>query len=238
MTGPISKPPYSKNNPENKPKLAKKAKSSSGIAIPTWPTLGDKTEEALFLAVGRAISEWEKADSVLGVLFSGLVSTHGPHSKEAVYSYTAIRTFEGRLALVRAASEAYFYSRIDTKLKAEIEKVLGDTQALCGYRNNIAHGVAGAFFKREDFEREFIDLIKEAGGYEPWIAGRTFCWMPGWLAEKRSFVGMPSYCYTAEIINKFSSLFSNITISLSEVARKVRVLNDAYTGKFLESLPE
>jgi len=71
-----------------------------------WPTEGDANQDVLYAAIGRTLSEWERHEAALSYVFAGL--TASPHSIIVRRAYSAIRMFEGRADMLRAASQAYF----------------------------------------------------------------------------------------------------------------------------------
>lgn len=72
-----------------------------------WPLFGDADMNELYAAVGRALSQWERYEGHLALLFSAFVT--GMETDIARRAYCAVRTFEGRTDMLRAAAEAFFY---------------------------------------------------------------------------------------------------------------------------------
>ena len=71
-----------------------------------WPTIGDRELDITYAAVGRALSSWERFEGILSLLFSAFVVNM--EREGARRAYSAVRTFEGRAEMLKAASEAYF----------------------------------------------------------------------------------------------------------------------------------
>jgi hypothetical protein len=78
-----------------------------------WPSRGDLSQNHLYASIGRALSESERAEASLTFVFSSF--TLSPESKIVRRAYSAVRTFEGRAEMLRAASEAYFSTHPDTR---------------------------------------------------------------------------------------------------------------------------
>ena len=73
-----------------------------------WPKEGDKDIATLYASIGRALSQWERFDGTLSLLFATMVAGEGTLAARRAYS--AVRTFEGRMEMLRAASEVVLLS--------------------------------------------------------------------------------------------------------------------------------
>lgn len=108
-----------------------------------WPKRGSGSLSKLYAAVGAALSEWERFEDELSRIFAALVSD--PMSLPAQRAYNAVRTFEGRAEMLRAASEAYFVLWPNSSLQVSLKGLLRDAICYSQRRNDIAHGVVSYF---------------------------------------------------------------------------------------------
>src|SRR4051794_23508023 len=108
-----------------------------------WPAVGDANVDDLYASIGRTLSEWERYNGNLSLLFAAFIS--GPLEDAARRSYAAVRTFEGRLEMLRAASEAYFAVMPNGDLLEDFKDILRAGSKFAERRNEIAHGTVAHF---------------------------------------------------------------------------------------------
>src|SRR5438552_17358888 len=104
-----------------------------------WPVNGDADINKTYASVGLFLSQWERYEGVLSLLFSAFVSRS--QNKAARRAYVAVRTFEGRAEMLRAASSAYFDEHPDEKLQEAFKTVVKEATCFCPRRNDVAYGV-------------------------------------------------------------------------------------------------
>lgn len=113
-----------------------------------FPSEGSRNDDAIYAAVGRALSSWEVIEFWLSRLFGLFVSAG--REEPAIRGYGAVHGFEARLTMVKAAGEAYFHVAAQTKfgchldfapLKAEFKALRSLAKNYSPRRNEIAHGV-------------------------------------------------------------------------------------------------
>ena len=109
-----------------------------------WPKMGDPTVEIIYEAVGRALSSWEIYEGLQSVLFSAFV-TPNFQTKAAMRAYSAVRTFEGRNEMLRAASQAYFHEQPEVELQDEFKSILSTAASFSPRRNEITHASVNTF---------------------------------------------------------------------------------------------
>jgi hypothetical protein len=171
---------------------------------PLWPSKGDDNMDTLYAAVGRALSQWERYEAHLAMLFSALVT--GMETDIARRAYCAVRTFEGRAEMLRAASEAYFFTYPDTGLQERFKVVIKEAKLFSERRNEITHAVLDHWQPNPPV----YPLLQEPSwGLFPTAA--TF--------KNRSFEkNSPEYCYTSVEINRLYDEFNRLTGEPASIA--------------------
>jgi hypothetical protein len=160
-----------------------------------WAVAGDTDASILYAAVGRALSQWERLEAQLSLLFSAFVSGH--NSEAARRAYVAVRTFEGRAEMLRAVSETWFDSHPNAELLDDFKKVLSGISSFAPNRNDIAHGV--------------VDFWTPSGAPADFETP-NFGWAlyPSYASFKdRDVRNVPKYCYTSAEIGHFEKEFRN-----------------------------
>ncbi|MEH2471913.1 hypothetical protein V1281_006899 [Nitrobacteraceae bacterium AZCC 2161] len=154
-----------------------------------WPKIGDPTVEVIYEAVGRALSSWEIYEGLQSVLFSAFV-TPNLQTKAAMRAYSAVRTFEGRNEMLRAASQAYFHEQPETELQDAFKGVLSTAASFSPRRNEITHASVNTFTTDEG------------------SATDTFALYPAYASfRERDMKNIPTYCMTKAEIDYFSAHF-------------------------------
>jgi hypothetical protein len=154
-----------------------------------WPVSGESTCEAIFTAVGRALTEWESHEGALSVLFAVLVSPI-LKTKAGMRAYSAVRTFEGRAEMLRAASLASFDSDPDEGHQTEFKRILARSLSFSPRRNEITHASVLRFGSTDD---------------------ETYALYPAYASfRERDLNNNPSYCMTAKEINYFADHFKSL----------------------------
>ena len=193
--------------------------------------IGAANQDEIYTAVGRALDRWERTDSSFSTLFSVLVAPRELLSQEASYVYSAVRAFEGRLSLVQAAGEAYFIESPELDLKRDFWTVCGRAKRLCGFRNNIAHGVVDIYRPHRYWEIGAFNYVAEVGGFDKWAENSTSVWMPSFISDKRPYQGRPLYCYTPKEIDRFAALFEAMTEQVNNLSLRINSRSVALYGK-------
>jgi len=149
---------------------------------PPWPSKGDRSQRKLYEAIGRALSQWERYEGVLSLVFSNLVASDCPTIARRAYS--AVRTFEGRSDMLSAASFAYFSEWPDEKLLIAFKGVLRAAKSFNLRRIDLAHGAVDYYFPNP----------RPA----TWRPGNSYALYPSYANFKdRDVKDVPSYCYTS-----------------------------------------
>ena len=128
--------------PPRKPKPPKPATPPKvNIWDPPHATQGDTTENEIFEAVGRAITDWEFVEEELARIFAALVGTVGhPRPGPAVRAYGSIIGFKARADMIQAAGNTFFQSRHAPQLQAKFNELMAETLNWSNRRNDIVHG--------------------------------------------------------------------------------------------------
>jgi hypothetical protein len=81
--------------------------------------MGDRNENDLLNAVGRALTEWENIESACARLFAVFVSPHQQrlHQAPAIRAYGCVVSVKTRCEMLRVAAEAYFETRPKHKVQ-------------------------------------------------------------------------------------------------------------------------
>lgn len=174
-----------------------------------WPESGDRNQEKLYAAVGRAISEWERYEAMLAFLFANFLGSHLLLAGRRAYS--AVRTFEGRTAMLRAASEAYFYGAPHPELLAKFKTLLTHATKFSEIRNEIVHGV--------------VDHYRpEPPAPEPRPALNAYALFPAYASVKdRDPDSVPGYCYTSVELEYFRQEFFKLRNPAHTLAAEISV---------------
>jgi hypothetical protein len=167
--------------------------------VTPWPEEGNATEDELFLAVGRALSNWELVENAIAGLFTVVTvgSYHAP-TAPAIRAYSAVTNASNRIQMVRAALESWPYVWKDCPCGANALKILNECAQWTGRRNEIAHGIVD----------RLMDAQKNA-----WFLFPSF-----YNAKKRRLGERPAYRYTSANIDYYSNCFVELHNRLNEIS--------------------
>jgi len=164
-----------------------------------WPEEGNSGHDELFLAVGRALSNWELVESAIAGLFTIVTvgSYHAP-TAPAIRAYSTVTSATNRIQMVRAALESWLYVWKDCPGGSNALNILKECGEWAARRNEIAHGIVD----------RLIDAPKNA-----WFLFPSF-----YNARKRQLGDRPAYRYTAANIDYYSDCFVTLHNRLNEVS--------------------
>ena len=150
---------------------------------------GDSDKKEIWAAVGRALTSWGEYENQLGRLFNVLLTADFP-SPQARRAFGAIRTFDGRLELLRGASEGFFHYRKGTPdEQKKFKDIFKDGKSAVERRNDIAHGMVMPF----DW---------------PPSSDNGFCLYPSYYdRQKRDLNDLPAFCWNSKSINEIADNF-------------------------------
>jgi hypothetical protein len=172
--------------------------------IPSTPATGDTHEDAISLAVGRALTSWEFVEEELAQIFAILVNADMSDLERApaVRAYGSIMTARGRAEMLEAAGIAYFYNNPKDQVESEFSSVLQHYRGFSARRNDIAHGRVGQ------------DSQNPAQGWYLY---------PGLYNSKKYPIGgqPPKYLYSSNEINRFNEGFQKLCYDVVDLATKL-----------------
>lgn len=130
-----------KQTKARKPRPPPTPKTPRPWDAPPPPEKGDEDSDVLYAAIGRALSEWEHLEEELARIFSSLVV--GGEGTAAERSYGAVATFRGRMDMIEAAAEAFFFLYPDDRssLGNDLHVLITSARSFGARRNEIAHGI-------------------------------------------------------------------------------------------------
>lgn len=187
-----------------------------------WPERGDDKPHEIWTSVGYALTRWEELEWMLARMFDTLVESP-PNNVAAIRAYGAVRTFEGRHAMLRQAAQAFFMKYEAPTIEKDFNRLLGSTLQFAARRNDIAHGlVAGT-------------LVAEHTGQNI---------LPGWVlypshanTKDKNKMNAPLYAYTYAGINRYAADFLALYKEANAVhTRIVQMLHPDY--EYPENAPD
>lgn len=179
--------------------------------VPAWPESAPDSREAIFMAVGKCLSQWEQVEDRIAALFAvltGSASYFDFDISPAVRAYGAVIGFQARTKMVQAAGKAFFHCYPETELETRFKILMDRSNGWSGRRNDVAHGSVG-------------HLLQPRG----WILG------PGEFNSRKVHLteGM-SYAYTASTIDTFTVAFEVLDDDASTYFVDLRDWHVALTG--------
>jgi hypothetical protein len=105
---------------------------------------GDPSGDAIYRAVGLALSRWEEAENVLAHIFGIMSECQTATSQMAAQrAFGSIETSTGRRKMLAAVAEVYFgHSWTEKAVKGPFNHLIEAFAAASGRRDDIAHGIA------------------------------------------------------------------------------------------------
>jgi hypothetical protein len=171
---------------------SRSSSTSSRWVDPPLPELGDQDEKEVWAAVGQALSAWAGLEQEFGRLFAAFV-TPDRWLPQIERAYGAIRTFEARQDMVRAAAEAYF-ANFDLDFDQggkEFRDIMKEVKEACRVRNNIAHGHVNLYPNKPD--------------------NIEYCLFPSYFdTPRRDKDNVAKFVYNSEIISIFGMQFTEL----------------------------
>ena len=164
--------------------------------IPPLAEIGDMDANSIFVAVGRALTEWEHVESALGQLFAFLVGAQVsyPNNEPAMRAYGLVVSFQGRASMLEEAAEGHFHSHPDLLLADRFHRIVAvECRKFSARRNDIAHGRTQKAWQMDGKTGHFL--------------------MPGYHSSKGWKVGenpAPKYLYASKEIDNFRVQFEDL----------------------------
>ena len=121
-------------------------KGSKPWDMPSLPKRGDRLRDDTFIAVGRALSQWEHFEGEIGLIY-GILAGPLRETSPAIRAYGSVSSFSTRIDMINEASKAFFL-RINPSIENEIKRLLDDAKQFATRRNEIAHGIVQPYYSR------------------------------------------------------------------------------------------
>lgn len=164
------------------------------------PVEGDEDEDAIFLSVGKALSQWERLEHQMSNIFAAIVSKNADNP--ARWAYGAVVASGTRADMLKGAAYIYFFPLMRTanekkrgefeELQKQLDGLVDEVGKFAARRNNIAHGVVSPYFP-------------------PTTGKAGFCLVPPLYATKH-YKARPVYPYafTSKMIDEYASHFTRL----------------------------
>ena len=178
-----------------------------------WPKSGTPNIDVVYAEVGHALSTWERYEFTLAILYAAFVADEDYLG--ARRSYAAIRTFEGRADMLRAASTAFFERKPHPQAQESFKAVLTAATSFSPRRNDIAHGHVFIYYPTPDL----TDVVLKPESYALYPSQASF--------RERDTRNQPTYCMAHPELNYFSEQFLKLqrpAAVLTQAIRKFRKL--------------
>jgi hypothetical protein len=177
--------------------------------------MGDSREDAIFSAVGQALTEWEVLENACAQLFAVLVSANHKRAylAPAIRAYGTISSAVTRQQMLVKAGEAYFSSRKGKaqRHEAEFTELMKAYSNFAGRRNEIAHGLVQRVF-----------LTKR--GIRPAAIGRYLT--PSFYNPKKFKNGQLSYLYTSSDLIFYRQEFTKLALRVGGLKERMQSKKD------------
>jgi hypothetical protein len=179
--------------------------------LPRAP-FGDEHDDPLYLAVGKALSQWEELETALSGLFAVLVESRSPAATRA---YGIVASAQGRYDLLCNAAEVYFAER-DQAAYAQFREIIKTLRLASPRRNDVAHGVV----------REYAAPDVEGGGFylvsPDYNSRRTTAFIDLSEDSLDPFdFSLHKYAYTTSQVIDLRDRFHLLTTEVSNLARNL-----------------
>jgi len=175
--------------------------------------MGDSDENAIFNAVGRALTEWEQVENACARLFAIVVSVNQrrTYHAPAVRAYGCIVSVPTKCEMLRLAATPYFARRKSkTQFEAQFRKLVAEYADFSGRRNDIAHG---------SVNRVFITEKRTAKGHRRGAIG--FYLLPSFYNPKKFKEEKFSYQYTSSDVTYYKQEFTKLSLRIGGLGERM-----------------
>lgn len=177
--------------------------------------LGDRDENAIFNAVGRALTEWEHVESACARLFAVFVSANyrRAYHAPAVQAFGCVTSVKTKGDMLRLAATAYFQKR-KTKQAAfqrQFSQAVNEYVAYSNTRNDIAHGCVQRVFLTE----RAIGIRRRAGGIGCYL-------VPSFFNPKKFKLDQFTYRYTSSDLIHYTQEFTKLHLRINALREKMQ----------------
>jgi hypothetical protein len=136
----------------------------------TFP-MTDKTENSIFVAVGKATSKWETLEWHLAFMFTIFEGKPIDHKTVEAYGRES-KIFKDRMSTLRKSAEKYFRANPDQHEEGRVECLIKEAERLANFRHRIAHGIVAGIKQHNGTDYRlmppghgFYHLTKREGDY-------------------------------------------------------------------------
>lgn len=162
-------------------------------AIPPRPAVGDADIDTTYRAVGHALSEWERFEAHLAILFATILGLER-ESNTARRAYGSVVAFAGRAEMLKGAADIYFQEHPEPHFEAQFSSIYKTARRAGARRNDIAHGIVQPFNR----------ITKPRKGWDYGL-------YPSYYTSKgRDLSFKPEYVYTSAEIERFARQFGEL----------------------------
>lgn len=167
---------------------------------PPLSQIGDKDPDAIFLAVGRALTAWEHTEANYAHLYGTFIKPMYA-SYSAKRSYGTVASARARKQLLTSASQVFFRNFPNAETKAAVGDYLKLYEEAGARRNEIAHGLLGG------------DRTEE---------GIFHFLVPGtWNSNKREMNLGVSYRYSSSDLKRYGEAFGALGSQVNDLCERV-----------------
>jgi hypothetical protein len=177
---------------------------------------GDSDEDAIFKAVGKALSKWEGLVADLTSVFAVLTATDEPWTfNPAVRAFGSVQGAAAKSEMVQQGAEALFHNferqlNVDcTSMREELKGLLREYTGWGARRNDIAHGYVTQS-RAPDYTKDEQPIVS------------TFLLFPSHSASRKWPMDWePAYKYREGEIDKFGVSFDDLAERLRLFSKKL-----------------
>ena len=210
--------------------------------LPVAPK-GDQDLNSIYTQVGRALSMWEGVEENLARLFALVLGVDAyDQPSPAAKAYGAILTASGRIEMLKAASETYFWE--DKKTRQEVSDLLNKCIKCAARRNEIAHGVCYSMkftFLEEEYGDEGFYLVPPFYNTEKMHKWRnTSLEIPTDAKSQKAALnrikndikdGFGKYKYNSEQIGMYADHFAALEKEVRDLVIRLAGVRRAWLGR-------
>jgi hypothetical protein len=161
------------------------------------PKRGDPTCEAVYEAVGRALSHWEILELDLACLYAKFLGISGQE-------YVDARIFRERADVITSAACAYFVKHCNQEIESEFKRLIQDARLFSDRRNDIAHGVVAPVWNMA--HPELDQFMLRPSNYK---------------RKEFNSLGSPEYAFSSVEINAFAKHFQDFRTRIAALDAKI-----------------
>ncbi len=196
---------------------------------------GSPTEDDVYLAVGRALTAWERIEVQLSELYLFFIGRHYSYPNEyrrtvtaSLRAYGSVNGFITRFEMIEKAGDIFFHPRQfgplqnreldlklieqEKKLQSRFSTIVEETRGFVARRNEIAHGIVGGVRTSPIPSSPQTYFLSP-----PYYNSRKY---PRGRDEKsRTIFETATYHYTAEDVDYYRNQFCELRKKILEFLR-------------------